>query len=461
MRISTSILALVFKTKLQIKVPLSRGIRGMFRNQQNTPLTPLSRGEFKTANMRRSLLLIAAFLLFSGTVRSQIITKELQTYINFAIANNPELKAMDLKYQQALEMVPQAKALPDPNFSAGVFIQPIETRVGAQKAKLSLSQLFPWFGTLGAKEQQASSQAHAQYLNYLDAKGKTELKVKLSYLDLILMDRKIFFTQKRVEILDLLEKQSLTRFENNQSSMVNVLYVQMLKEELIAKLGLFQDKKQTLQSAFNKILNRDLKIAVELPTDDSFLLQQASFDTEFSFNEHARVNSWIAMKEAGSFGEKAAKLSGLPKIGIGLDYAIIAERKDMDLADNGNDAIMPMISVSIPLFRKKYRSAVKLNQLKQVQFEQLKIEELNRLELEKQKAIEEYSTGRRELKVYQNLLIKAKQSFEILTSSYETSSSKYEEVLNMQQKIWIYEQKQIEAQVMIQKSIAKFQYLGL
>ncbi len=403
--------------------------------------------------------LILSLLLMFMSARAQNDKNLLQDYINFAIANNPELKAMDLKYQQALEMVPQAKALPDPNFSAGVFIQPIETRLGAQKAKLSLSQMFPWFGTLSAKEQQASLQAHAQHLNYLDAKGKTEMKVKLSYLDLILMDRKIFFTQKRVEILDLLEKQSLTRFENNQSSMVNVLYVQMLKEELLAKLGLFQDKNQTLQAAFNKILNRDLKTSVELPKDDSFMLQQIPLDTDISFNEHARINSWEALKEAGSFGEKAAKLNGLPKIGIGLDYAIIAERKDMDLADNGNDAIMPMISVSIPLFRKKYKSAVKLNQLKQVQFEQLKIEELNRLELEKQKAIEEYSIGSRELKVYQNLLVKAKQSYEILTTSYETSSSKYEEVLNMQQKIWIYEQKQIEAQIMLQKSLAKFKYL--
>ena len=406
-----------------------------------------------------SVLLFTCILIFSFSTKAQDKQSVLQTYINFAVANNPELKAMDLKYQQALEMVPQAKALPDPNFSAGVFIQPIETRVGAQKAKLSLSQMFPWFGTLGAKEQQASLQAHAQYLNYLDAKGKTEMKVKLSYLDLILMDRKIFFTQKRVEILDLLEKQSLTRFENNQSTLVNVLYVQMLKEELIAKLGLFQDKKQTLQAVFNKILNRDLKSSVELPTDDSFLLQQIPLETDISFNEHARVNSWEALKEAGSFGEKVAKLNGLPKFGIGLDYAIVAERKGVDFADNGNDAIMPMISVSIPLFRKKYKSAVRINQLKQVQFEQLKIEELNRLALEKQKAIEEYSTGSRDLKLYQNLLVKAKQSFEIHTTSYETSSSKYEEVLNMQQKIWIYEQKQIEAKIKIQKSFAKIEYL--
>jgi len=449
MKTSVSKLTLPLGTILQIKVPLSKK-------------------EFKTGcithiflKMKYSILLIIGLLVFPDTGRSQTITKELQSYINFAIANNPELKAMDLKYQQALEMVSQAKALPDPNFSAGVFVQPIETRIGAQKAKLSLSQMFPWFGTLGAKEQQASLQAHAQYLNYLDAKSKLEMNVRLSYLDLILMDRKIFFTQKRVEVLSLLEKQSLIQFENNQLSMVNVLYVQMLKEELISMLGLFQDKKQTLQSAFNKLLNRNLITAVDLPADNSFLVQAIPLDADFSFDKHTRIDSWEAMKKASSFGEKAAKLNGLPKFGVGIDYAIIAERSDMNVADNGRDAIMSMISVSIPLFRKKYKSAVKVNQLKQVQFEHLKQEELNRLQMEKQKAFEEYNTGTRDVKVYENLLVKAKQSFEILTSNYETSSGKYEEVLNMQQKIWIYEQKQIEAQVMIQKSIAKFQYLGM
>ncbi|PCH68957.1 MAG: hypothetical protein COC06_08470 [Bacteroidales bacterium] len=469
MRTSISILTLPLGTKLQIKVPLSRGIRGMFKNQQNTPLNPLSRGEFKTGcvrthifqKMRYSILLVIVLLVFPDTGRSQTITKELQSYINFAIANNPELKAMDLKYQQALEIVPQAKALPDPSFSAGVFIRSIETRLGAQKAKLSLSQMFPWFGTLGAKEQQASLQAHAQYLKYLDAKNRTEMKVSLSYLDLLLIDRKIFFTQKRVEVLGLLEKQSLIQFENNQSSMVNVLYVQMLKEELILKLGSFRDKKQTFKSTFNKLLNRDFTATVNLPEDDSFMQQQVLPDFDISFNNHARINSWETMKEAGAFGEKAAKLNGLPKFGVGIDYAIIAKRSDMNVADNGKDAIMPMISISIPLFRKKYKSAVKVNQLKQVQFEHLKQEELNRLQMEKQKAFEEYNTGIRDVKVYENLLAKARQSFEILTSNYETSSGKYEEVLNMQQKIWIYGQKQIEAKVIIQKSIAKFQYLGM
>lgn len=390
---------------------------------------------------------------------SQKNNNDLKTYIISAQKNNPKLKAMELKYKQALEKVPQAKALPDPTFSAGVFIQPIETRLGAQKAKLSVSQMFPWFGTLGAKEQQASLQAHAVYLKYMDARSKLEMNVTNSWLDLVLTDQKIYFTQKRVEVLDLLEKQSLRRYESDQTDMVNVLYIQMLKEELITKLHLFKDKRNTQQVAFNTLLNRDLSMQVITPEELLFSESKALNMDKLAFANHNRITSWDQMVESAQFGTKAAKLNALPKLGLGLDYAIISKRSDMNPADNGQDAIMPMLSVSIPIFRKKYKAAVKLNQFKQQEYEELKTAELNQLELEFQQALELYKSGSRETNLYQNLLTKAKQSYEILSNNYESSVKRYEEVLNMQQKIWIYEQKHIEAQIKIQKSMAKMRYL--
>jgi len=407
----------------------------------------------------RYAITIFLIIWIGANTFAQVNNPELKVYINIAENNNPELKAMDLKYQQALEKVPQVKSLPDPTFSAGVFIQPIETRVGAQKAKLSVSQMFPWFGTLGAKEQQASLQAHAIYLRYLDARSKLQMNVTTSWLDIVLTDQKIFFTQKRIEVLDLLEKQSLKRYESDQTDMVNVLYIQMLKEELISKLELFKDKRNTQKTGFNKLLNRDLSTDVNTPEDNSFLLISSIANKDIEFTKHYRVASWDQMVESAQYGEKASKLNALPKFGVGLDYAILSKRTDMNVADNGQDAIMPMLSVSIPIFRKKYKAAIKVNEFKQQEYEELKTVEMNQLELELQQALELYKIGIRNTDLYQNLIAKAKQSYEILSSSYESSTKRYEEVLNMQQKIWIYEQKQIEAQIQVQKSLAHFKYL--
>ena len=47
---------------------------------------------------------------------------------------------------------------------------------------------------------------------------------------------------------------------------------------------------------------------------------------------------------------------GLPMIGVGLDYSIISKRDVPGLEMNGQDAIMPMLSVTFPIFRKKYNA---------------------------------------------------------------------------------------------------------
>jgi len=413
----------------------------------------------KTIHIDIKKIVLAGLLLLLLTAVGFSQEKALEQYIRIAEKNNPGLQAAYRVYQQSLERVPQIKALPDPTFSAGVFINSIETRVGAQKARLSVSQMFPWFGTLDAKGQQVALQAQAMHEQYISARDQLAYQVKENWYDLYLIDRKIYYTQRRVEILDLLERQSLSRFENNEAGMINVLYVQMLKEELVSKMELFRDKQQTLQTAFNLKLNRNAATDVEV-ADSLEAITQLVPSQDSLWKNHSRLKALEAQVEASGYRQKAARLSGLPQIGVGLDYAIVTKRTGMTLKDNGKDALMPMVTVKIPIFRKKYRAMVKESQLQQEQFQLMHQQESNKLQLELQKSLESYQTGLRDARLYDDLLQKAKQSLEILTSNYETSIKSYEEVMNIQQKIWIYQQKQVEARVMLQKSKAYLEYLS-
>ena len=89
------------------------------------------------------------FLLISISSYGQ---GKLDEYLQTAAQNNPGLKVKFNEYMAALERVPQAGALPDPTVAFGYFVQPIETRLGPQQAKISAMQMFPWFGTLSARE---------------------------------------------------------------------------------------------------------------------------------------------------------------------------------------------------------------------------------------------------------------------------------------------------------------------
>ena len=64
-------------------------------------------------------------------------------YLAYAALNNAGLKAAFEQWKAAVEQVPQAESLPDPKFTYGYFINEVETRVGPQRQKFGIMQVFP------------------------------------------------------------------------------------------------------------------------------------------------------------------------------------------------------------------------------------------------------------------------------------------------------------------------------
>ncbi|WKV13918.1 TolC family protein [Marivirga harenae] len=77
------------------------------------------------------LFLSICFLaLLSFSTNGQDSTNRLDSFFKIAVENNPKLQAEYKAYEAALQKLPQASSLPDPNLSIGYFVSPVETRVG-------------------------------------------------------------------------------------------------------------------------------------------------------------------------------------------------------------------------------------------------------------------------------------------------------------------------------------------
>ena len=86
-------------------------------------------------------------------------SQELQTLISDALTNNPEIKKFELQYRIASEKVNEVNTLPNTQFGVGYFVSEPETRTGAQRFKVSVKQMLPWFGNIAARENYVSSLA--------------------------------------------------------------------------------------------------------------------------------------------------------------------------------------------------------------------------------------------------------------------------------------------------------------
>src|SRR5690554_5493459 len=320
--------------------------------------------------MNRYIVMLLPMLLYSLMSFSQT----LDTYFTIAAENNPGLQAAYAEYEAALQKVPQVSTLPDPTFSFGYFVSPVETRVGAQQAKFSLTQMFPWFGTLKAQGDVATLQAEAKFQRFIDTRNKLYLHVAEAYYPLYELQEWIRIEKENINILESYKTIATHNFENGTGTMVDVLRVDIMLKDAQTNLTILEKKKKPLQTTFNNLLNRD--------TDENVVINDSlpsetlpdNFRKDFLIAGNPKLRALDLQLQAHEAKEILAQKQGLPKFGIGLDYVIVSERTDGSVPDNGKDIFMPMVSMSIPIFRNKYKASVTEAQLMQASYKHQKQE---------------------------------------------------------------------------------------
>ena len=160
--------------------------------------------------MKKFILILFTALGFHLSGNAQT----LEDYFQIAAENNPGLLAKYKNFEAAMQRVAQVSSLPDPNLSFGYFISPVETRVGPQQARFSLTQMFPWFGTLSAQENAASLLAEAKYQEFLDARNKLYYQVSASYFPLYELEKLISIEVENQRILSSYKEIATVQFQN-------------------------------------------------------------------------------------------------------------------------------------------------------------------------------------------------------------------------------------------------------
>ncbi|MDF4220918.1 MULTISPECIES: TolC family protein [Maribacter] len=403
--------------------------------------------------MKQLNLVICLFLL-TAFVNAQ----ELQSFIQEAKSNSPEIQAYNLRHNIAEEKVNEANWIPNTEFSAGYFVSEPETRTGAQRARFSAKQMLPWFGTITARENYASSIANVEYVEIVIAKRKLALSVSQSYYSLYTIKTKQKVLDENIELLKTYEKLALTSVEVGKASAVDVLRLQIRQNELQQQKEVLEETYLGEQTSFNKLLNRDgntgvtILEALMLPSEDIF------YD-ENNLSLNPELLKYDKLYESIAQSELLNQAESNPMIGFGLDYLPVSERPDMNFSDNGKDILMPMVSVSIPIFNKQYDSRSKQNELKQLEINAQKENRLNVLESAFAKAQSQRNQSRIAYNTQAKNLKQAKDAEQILIKNYETGTIDFNDVLDIQELQLKFELNQVESIQMYYIQSALINYL--
>ncbi|MCH4553072.1 TolC family protein [Aestuariibaculum sp. L182] len=371
-------------------------------------------------------------------------SQELNTLINEAVGNNPELQKFDTQYQIASEKVNEVNTVPNTEFGVGYFVSEPETRTGAQKFKVSAKQMLPWFGNITARENYTGAMADAKYEDYVIAKRKLMASVSQSYYELYTNQAKQKVLSENISLLKTYETMALTSVEVGKASAVSVLRLQMRQNDLQQLKEVLTQQYLTEQTKLNKLLNRDKNTRIEVVQD--LEIPSSDFDETLGQLElHPELIKYDKLFHSVEQSELLNQKESSPMIGFGLDYINVEKRPDMDFTDNGKDIIMPMVSVSIPIFNKKYKSQTRQNELQQQEIVFQKQERYNTLETTLDKAINDRTSARISFNTQTKNLKQAKDAESILIKSYETGIINFNDVLDIQELQLKFQMNQIEA----------------
>ena len=377
--------------------------------------------------MRNIILLGIVFFVFA-----KINAQQLASYIQEAQDNNPEIQAFELRYNIAEEKVNEANTLPDTQISAGYFISEPETRTGAQRARFSVKQMLPWFGTISARENYASSIAETQYVDIVIMKRKLALSVSQSYYKLYAIRAKQLVLEKNIDLLETYERLALTSVEVDKASAVDVLRLQIRQNELVQQKEVLEQDYLAEQATFNNLLNRDETIAVTV-VEDMFIPDEDALILTENLQLNPELIKYDKLYESVEQSELLNQKESAPSIGFGLDYVPVSERPDLSFSDNGKDIVMPMVTLSIPIFNNRYKSVTKQNELKQLQIQSQKEDRLNKLETLLADAKYNRENARIKFNIQSDNLKQANDAEEILIKNYETGTIDFNDVLDVQE----------------------------
>ena len=355
----------------------------------------------------------------------------LQSYIDVAETNNPEVQAFEIRYNISKEKVAEANSLPDSEMSAGFFVSEPETRTGAQKAKFSIKQMLPWFGTITARENYASSLAEVDYLDIAITKRKLRLSVSQSYYKYYAIKRKTEVLEENSKLLKTYEQLALTAVEVGNASAVDVLRLQIRQNELKEQKEVLQQVLLSERSVFNNLLNRDE--ALEVVVVDSLFIDNDYVQTVTEIGVHPELEKYDRLYQSIEQSEALNQKEANPNLGFGLDYIAVAERPEMTFDDNGKDILMPMVSLSIPIFNNKYKSRSLQNELRQEEINAQKANRRNLLESILNTAINNREAARIKYNTQLKNLKYARDAEEILIKNYETGTIDFNDVLDIRE----------------------------
>lgn len=234
--------------------------------------------QLRKTRLHRFLATIMLFSLFSITFAEQIQPLNLNELIDEAKKNNPDILAVQKRWEASKARIPQAKSLDNP--TVGFEFMKIQKgtlkldRTMPTDRMLSISQMFPLFGKLSLKGKIALVESQMIASEYKNKELEVINEVKNAYYDLFMNYKEVELNWESLKFLESIARITEAKYIVGEIPQEEVFKVNLEIARLSNDIINLKQERLAKQTRINTLLNRDPEDPLGIPD----LKEDISFD---------------------------------------------------------------------------------------------------------------------------------------------------------------------------------------
>jgi len=416
----------------------------------------------------RTLALLMLLSLSSVSVWAEEVklpAEELARLVDTALANNPELKSSQARWQMFASKAKQASSLEDPMFMFKLqnmlAREPFVFNKDPQSAKvIGISQQLPFWGKRAIKQEVANYEAESYKWAIEERKLELARMVKETYYQIWAVDKSIEIVDKNLRILSDFVTIAESKYSVGQGVQQDIYKANLEKSKMIDMQITLKQQRKSLEANLNYLLYRPGNTPVGTIAD--FTLPQLSVSAEqlnqTALEKRPQIKSLSSLTSKGQASHRLAQKEFYPDFNLSFEYMFKdAVSTDM-VTDPGYNMFTLGVTFNLP-FQQEKRHAMIAESMSETS---MAIEELNGLkntisytindtlaQLERRKKLIELYKG--------GIIPQAEQSLESAVISYRVNKVDFLTLLDGRMSLFTFERELYESQAEYMMKLAQLE----
>ena len=313
--------------------------------------------------LRTRLLIVSVFTLMAGQGHAATVTQgeDLPTLVRAAVANNPELKSSNSRWQMFVGKIKQASSLEDPMLMFKLqnmkVRQPTAFDKDPQTARvIGISQQLPFWGKRALREETARYEAESYRWAVEERALELTRMVKETYYGLWAVDRELEIVDKNLKILSDFLTITESKYTVGQGVQQDIYKAGLEKSKMLDMQITLRQQRKSLEANLNFLLSRPSDTPVGTIADFSLPVVSLSAEqlNRIASDRRPQVKSFSRLIDKGETNHRLAEKEFWPDFNLSFEYML----REASMNDPGYDMYSASVTFNLPFQQERRRAMV-------------------------------------------------------------------------------------------------------